>query len=173
MTNRPENDAVQGRIEELEKQLADLRGRIPIRGSDTPLMPVFMFAALGAFIAFVANIPLPGSPDEKQRFMVGVASGLGGALILGGALTFVNFALRAVLELLFVMLLLTSASTGVVVWASWSFLTDSLVGLGVSEDNVRVAAVLTWAVTTFVFDVAVSMVLYPLARVAGSNVVDP
>lgn len=161
----------QNRLDQLEKELQTLKNASATRS--TPVAGIAGVLALLAFVGIVANLPLPGNPEGGARFGIGLAAGFAGAIVTGFAAGFAKFALRALVEVAVVTVFFLNAVAAILAWMSSAYLADlvSTWKIASGENTVPAALALT-ALVIFAIDVALLLILYPLAKVAGSDVLE-
>ncbi|HEY1232818.1 MAG TPA: hypothetical protein VGH22_05515 [Candidatus Binatia bacterium] len=159
------------RLDQLEKDLQALKSASATRS--TPVFGVAGVLALLAFIGLLASLPLPGNPQDETRFKIGLAAGFAGLIVTGLAAGFAKFALRALVEIAVVAVCFSNAVAAVAAWM-WSAYLSELVSTWkiASAENALLTALALAACVIFVIDVALMLVLCPLAKVAGSNVLE-
>ena len=159
------------RLDQLEKDVQALKTATATR--TTPIAGIAAVVALGAFILIVAKVPLPGNPPDGTRWGIGCAAGFAGFIVAGMAAGFAKFALRALVEIAVVSVFFLNAVAAVVAWISSAYLRDlvSLWNVASGENALPVGLGLA-ACTIFAVHIALMLLLYPLAKVAGSDVLD-
>jgi hypothetical protein len=165
------SDLEQNRLDQMEKDLQALKSASAT--GTTPVGGIAGAVAFFAFIALVANLPLPGNPEGGARFGIGLAAGFAGAMVAGLAAGFAKFALRALVEIAVVSVFFLNAVAAIAVWISSAYLSDLASAWKVaSGENALPTALALAALVIFVIDVALMLILYPLAKVAGSDVLN-
>jgi hypothetical protein len=161
----------QNRLDKLEKELQKLQSVTATES--TVVGGIAGFLALVAFIALVVQVPLPGNPPDGARFGIGLAAGFAGAIVAGIAAGFAKFALRALVEIAVVVVFFLNAVVAVAAWMSSAYLSDLVATWNItSSNNALPVALALAACSIFVVDVGAMLFLVPLAKVAGSNVLD-
>lgn len=162
MEEKPED-----RLNRLEKDVRELRLATTIK--QTPAFGISIFASLVLYIALVSKLPLPGDPAFWPRLGIGFASAFCGLIVYHCALAFVTAVLKAIAEIAAVVLMLINVSVGVILCTFPHEIQQMLSQSGVEKDEQFFAAVLTVAIALFILDVFAFLVLYPLARTAGTS----
>lgn len=158
------------RLATLETEVKRLKTTVAT--GQTIVGPIAGIVAFLVYVGIVGNLPLPAG-TEGARVGVGVASGIAGFVVLAAALIFVQFALRALIEVAVVVLCLLNALVGVFAWAMSGDLARILAESGaVAQENLLGAVFVLTAAALFVVDLLCGLVLYPLAKVSGSNIFD-
>jgi len=156
------------RIAELEKQVKELQGTV--RPGPSPVLWVAMGVAFLVFVACVREMPFPGDPEGGERFGIGFLALLAGVFICGGALELVETAFKALVESAMAALLLFNGLAGAVLWMYLPDLVPMIAALeNVPDDKAKPVLLFMGAVALFVVDTLAMLVLYPLAKVAGTQ----
>lgn len=163
-------ESVETRLGKLEQGLKELRSTAA--GKETDAMGCFVIAALAAFGFFMAKFPFPEDPEGGARFMRAIGSAIGGGFVMACALACAKFALRAFVEFLVVALALVNGLYPALVSVFFEDLTELAVQLSVPREDSSFIAFVSCALALFLFDLIVISSLYPLAKSAGSNVLD-
>lgn len=159
------------RLDKLEKDLQLLRSANAARS--TPVVGIATFLAILAFLALVGSLPQPMPPPGGNRVGVGFLAGMAGVIVASLAAAFAKFALRALVEIAVVSVYFLNAVAAVVAWMSSAYLSELVSSSRIaSEENTLLTALALAACVVFIIDVALMLVLYPLSKVAGSDVLD-
>src|SRR5690606_19877644 len=92
------------RVQKLETTLEDLKKTV--RPGETPAYGISLFVALVLFVLMMSKLPLSGDPGFWPRTGIGVACAFLGGIIFSGALSFMEFAFKAIVEATAALLLL-------------------------------------------------------------------
>lgn len=136
----------------------------------SPVYGIAILVAAAAYITLMANLPLSQGTEAGARFWIGLFAAIGGAVIFGCALGVIKFAFKAIVEIAAVLLLLANACVGGIVWAFFDPIGKALLEAGIAKsENIVVVAVGGAAVLMFIGDMLAFIVLYPMARIAGTS----
>lgn len=160
--------SVEERVGTLEQQV----GRMATQSGDTFVLPLAVLGAFALFLMVVSQVPL-AEVQQHSRAGAGVVAGVAGLLLLTGAMGFVRFALRALVELAVVCTALLNALAMFGAWVMAAPLAKPLVEWGVVQgQDVQLAVPFVVAVVLLLVNVLLAVVLYPLAKIAGSTLAD-
>jgi len=158
----------QKRITELEKQVKELQG--VVRPGASPVLWVALGVAFLLYVWCVRQLPFPGDPSASERFWIGAGVLCVTVFICGGALELVELAFKALVESALALLLLFNAVAGVLLVVLAPDLEPMVASLErVQDEHARGLVFFIGAVALFVLDVGVLLVLFPLAKVAGTD----
>ena len=128
----------------------------------TPVFGIAIAICFVGYIILMINLPLPGDPGFWPRVGIGVASGYAGLIIYSGALNLVEFAIKAIVEVLAVLLMLANVTVGALVWTYFGNTEEPF-----TEEFIGVVIVV--GLLLFIVDILALIVLVPLARTVGTS----
>lgn len=122
----------------------------------------------------VAKLPVTNNSKEADlRGIVFWAAGLAGLFLTYGAAGLVKFALRSLVEVAVVCVVFMNAVVAAFASSSSAYFVELVSGWKfASSENVLLLAFAVVLGSIFAVDVLVMLVLYPIAKVAGSNMLD-
>lgn len=158
------------RLEKLEAELTRLKAKGAT--GETPVLGIAAFLAFCGYCAMISKLPLPNAADEA-KVVLGIGAGFVGALVFVGAIAFVQFSLKALVEIATVLAVLFNAIVAAVAWVVQANLLQLVASWNVvNGDDLMAATVALVVGGLFVTNVLLAIVLFPLARIAGSSLAD-
>ncbi len=156
------------RIQKIESDIEELKKTV--RPGETPVYGIAMFIGLIIYIVVISNLPLPDDPGFWPRTGIGFACLIAGGMIFGGALAFIDFAFKAIVEVAAVLLLLFDVIYSSFIWMFSSNLRQWLIHNEIAKEEyafgvvVIVAAIILFSLNMFAF-----LIIYPAAKTAGTK----
>lgn len=160
-------EEVEVRLESLEKDIRQLKDTAAVE--QTPVFGVALFVGFVLYVILIAKVPLPGNPGFGPRVGIGLVSGFLGGFAYIGALKFVEFSLKAIVEVAAAILLFANAAVGVLLYPFFDAIRQQLserVGIVNTEP---IFAIILGAILLFLINCLALLALYPLARIAGTK----
>jgi hypothetical protein len=163
----PDSDTgIEDRIQSLEREVSRLKA---VTANENSLaFPIAVVIGVIIYIIVITNLPLSNNPGFWARFGIGLASAYAGLGVLSVTLDFVKASLKAIVEVSMVLLALANALTGAFLWAAFRS-SDGIPWLRQVTNESFVGMVILAAIVLFIGDALVLLVLYPLARTAGTD----
>ena len=156
------------RIVKLEKEVKALVDTV--RPGKTPALAIAFVLLLVIYLVAVFKMPMPGDPDFWMRAAIAFGSAFAGGGICVMALGFVEAAFKVLVEVAMALLIFGNVMTGMLVWINADYLRDYIIELdGVPNDKAFIAGLVAAAIALFIADVLAFLVLYPLAKTAGTK----
>lgn len=135
---------------------------------------------IAIFIFFIVFVIVLNNPtfNENKNFiqLVGITIGcsiVGGILFLIST-SLIDALLKIIVEVAIAFLLFVNVSTIAISWSSFDKIKMyiSTVELNLVQENVGVASALSIVLTLLIIDIIASLILVPLTRIVGTNILD-
>lgn len=134
----------------------------------TPAFGVAMFLAGIGFIIILNKLPFPDNYGFWQLLGIFIASCFIGLIIFAISTGLINALLKIVVEVLVVLLMLINVTY---VASCWAFFDNILLDFKLESENTFIAIIIL-ALSLFIFDIICALVLIPLSKIVGSDVLD-
>jgi hypothetical protein len=129
---------------------------------------IAMLLATIGFIIILNQLPFPDHYGFWHLLGIFLASCFIGFIIFAISTGLMNAVLKIVVEILVVLLMLVNVTY---VASCWAFFDGILIGLNLENEN-KFIAIIILALSLFIFDLICALVLIPLSRIVGSDVLD-
>jgi hypothetical protein len=158
------HDDLEKRLQSLEQEIAQLK--VLTASEYSIALPISAIVGVIIYLCVIAGLPLPGDPGFWTRSGIGFGSALAGTFVLSTALEFVKASLKAIVEVAMCLLLFSNALAGALLWTAYG---SDRAGALLRPIGPFAGLAIATAVLLFVLDALVLLVLYPLARTAGTD----